>query len=240
MNANTLWQVNSEDYRGLPVRCAPGVHAACSALLRSHVPAGARILDLASGSGAFLARLEDEGYRNLLAVERDTGNYRLEQVPCLSVDLDRPFAQHIGTDFDAVSAIEIIEHLSNPIAFLQEVRKLLAPRGVVLLSTPNVADWQSRLKFLLTGRLRYFDEAQYRYQRHISPILPDLVPAMLEEAGLSLISMRAVGSFAGPLKRLTVGTASAAWATLTGSARANGECLLILARAAPAGPPPAA
>jgi len=41
------------------VRCAPGVHAASAEAVCSRVPVTARVLDLASGSGAFLARLKD-------------------------------------------------------------------------------------------------------------------------------------------------------------------------------------
>lgn len=224
-----VWRLGTASYRGLPIRCAPGVHEAGFALLEPHLNADSRLLDLASGSGAFVARLRDRGFCNLLAVEREPDRFQVAGVHCLSLNLDLPYAQHLGSVFDAVSAIEIIEHLSNPIGFLTEIRKLLAPAGVVLVSTPNVAEWQSRLKFLLTGKLRYFDEKQYRYQRHISPILPDLVPAMLEEAGLRLVSMTTAGSFDGPLRRLTFGSLTAAWASLAGAPYTTGECLLILA-----------
>ncbi|MBI4442383.1 MAG: methyltransferase domain-containing protein [Acidobacteria bacterium] len=39
--------------------------------------------------------------------------------------------------FDVVVAFEIIEHLENPEAFVAELRRVLAPSGVLLLSTPN-------------------------------------------------------------------------------------------------------
>jgi len=227
-----LWRLTSSSYRGLPVRCAPGVHDASLEALRSTVPTTARVLDLASGSGAFLARLKDAGFHDLLGVERERASYLLSDVPCLSADLDKPFAHEIGGTFDAVTAIEIIEHLSSPIAFLQEARKLLAPGGVLLVSTPNVSEWQSRIKFLLRGRLRYFDEPQYRFQRHISPVFPALAPFMLEEAGLQVVTMATVGSFDGPLRRHTIGMATSALARLAGARDAIGECLLIVGRAA--------
>ena len=227
-----LWRLTSNSYRGLPVRCAPGVHAASFEALRSHVPVTARVLDLASGSGAFLARLKDAGFTNLLGVERERESYLLPDVPCLSVDLDKPFAHQIGGTFDVVTAIEIIEHLSSPIAFLQEARKLLAPGGLLLVSTPNVSEWQSRIKFLLRGELRYFDERQYRFQRHISPIFPSLAPFMMEEAGLQVVTMTTAGSFDGPLRRHTIGMATSTLARLTGARDAIGECLVIVSRLA--------
>ena len=227
-----LWRLTSHSYRGLPIRCAPGVHAASLELLQSRVPLSARVLDLASGSGAFLARLKDAGFPDLLGVERERSSYLLADVPCLSVDLDRPFAEAIGSSFDVVTAIEIIEHLSSPIAFLQEAAKLLSPGGLLLVSTPNVSEWQSRIKFLLQGRLRYFDERQYRFQRHISPIFPALAPFMLEEAGLEVVTMTTVGSFDGPLRRHTIGAATSTLARITGARDAVGECLLFVGRRA--------
>jgi len=232
-----LWRLTSSSYRGLPVRCAPGVHAASFEALRSRVPTSARVLDLASGSGAFLARLRDGGFTHLTGVERERESYLLPEVPCLSVDLDKPFAQEMGGTFDVVTAIEIIEHLSSPIAFLQEVRKLLVPGGLLLVSTPNVSEWQSRIKFLLRGRLRYFDEPQYRFQRHISPIFPALAPFMMEEAGLQVVTMTTVGSFDGPLRRHTIGATTSALARLAGAREAIGECLLIVGRLAGAALP---
>jgi len=232
-----LWRLTSSSYRGLPVRCAPGVHAASAEAVCSRVPVTARVLDLASGSGAFLARLRDAGFTNLTAVERERDSYLLPDVPCLSVDLDKPFAQEIGGTFDVVTAIEIIEHLSSPIAFLQEARKLLPPGGLLLVSTPNVSEWQSRIKFLLRGRLRYFDEPQYRFQRHISPIFPALAPFMMEEAGLQVVTMTTVGSFDGPLRRHTIGATTSALARLAGAREAIGECLLIVGRLAGAALP---
>jgi SAM-dependent methyltransferase len=226
---NNLWRVSAQSYRGMPIRCAPGVHAASLEALRSHAPSRPRLLDLASGSGAFLARLKDAGFNNLLGVEREMSSYLLKDVPCLSVDLDRPFADQIDGTFDVITAIEIIEHLSSPIAFLQEARKLLNPGGLLLVSTPNVEEWQSRIKFLLRGQLRYFDARQYRFQRHISPIFPALVPFMLEEAGLRAVSISTVGSFDGPIRRHTIGAASTVLAKLAGARHAVGECLLVTA-----------
>lgn len=232
-----LWRLTSHSYRGLPIRCAPGVHAASLQVIKDRMPVSARVLDLASGSGAFLARLRDAGFTNLLGVERERSSYLLPEVPCLSVDLDQPFAEQLGGPFDVVSALEIIEHLASPIAFLQEAGKLLAPGGLLLVSTPNVSEWQSRIKFLLRGRLRYFDEKQYLYQRHISPIFPALAPFMLKEAGLQLVTMTTVGSFDGPLRRHTIGAATSTLARIAGAREAIGECLLIVGR--PAGAPAA-
>lgn len=40
--------------------------------------------------------------------------------------------------FEAVVCFQALEHLADPVAFLGEVRRLLAPRGVFVMTTPNV------------------------------------------------------------------------------------------------------
>lgn len=228
---NHWWRRPTEQYRGLDIRCAPGVHAAALAALRPHLQEDARICDLASGTGAFAARLIDHGHRHLRCVDRDVAHFGLREVPCSPVDLDGRFADRLDGPYDAVTAIEIIEHLSSPLAFLREVRALLRDGGIALISTPNVGEWTSRIKFLLRGELRYFDESQYRYQRHLSPLLPNLVPFFFDEAGLSVLSLHTAGSFDGPLRHATVGSIGRGAAALRRQPSMTGDCLLIVARA---------
>ena len=42
-----------------------------------------------------------------------------------------------GAQYDAVFCFEVIEHLQNPMWFMREVRELMAPGGVLYLSTPS-------------------------------------------------------------------------------------------------------
>lgn len=39
--------------------------------------------------------------------------------------------------FDCVSAIEVLEHVSDDLRFVEEVRRVLRPGGVFLMTTPN-------------------------------------------------------------------------------------------------------
>lgn len=52
--------------------------------------------------------------------------------------------------FDAVFAGELIEHLYDTDFFLDEVYRVLKPKGVLILTTPNLACWYNRF-FLLFG-----------------------------------------------------------------------------------------
>lgn len=52
---------------------------------------------------------------------------------------------------DFIVSIEVIEHISQPYEFLDQCRRLLKPGGVLIFSTPNVGNLQSRVRTLFMG-----------------------------------------------------------------------------------------
>lgn len=55
-------------------------------------------------------------------------------------------------EFGTVVAAEIIEHMEDTDRFLAELRRILAPGGLLIVSTPNLAWWLNRLR-LAFGRV---------------------------------------------------------------------------------------
>ncbi|MEV7283810.1 methyltransferase domain-containing protein [Streptomyces sp. NPDC093252] len=62
---------------------------------------------------------------------------------------------------DAVLFSEVIEHLVDPDAALDEIRRVLRPGGHLMLSTPNLAAWYNR-GLLLAGVQPVFSEVSLR------------------------------------------------------------------------------
>ncbi|MFF3270668.1 class I SAM-dependent methyltransferase [Streptomyces chrestomyceticus] len=62
---------------------------------------------------------------------------------------------------DAVLFSEVIEHLVDPDAALDELRRVLRPGGHLMLSTPNLAAWYNR-GLLLAGVQPVFSEVSMR------------------------------------------------------------------------------
>jgi SAM-dependent methyltransferase len=46
----------------------------------------------------------------------------------------------LGT-FDVVTAFDIIEHVADPASLLAQIRKVLKPGGVLVLTTPDTSHW---------------------------------------------------------------------------------------------------
>jgi len=131
------------------------------------------------------ARLRSLGC-DVVAVDRDSTGFEA-QVPHVSLDFDQAdFASQIGrASFGLVTAIEVIEHVENPVGFLRNIGHLLLPGGVAVLTTPNVDSLPARSKFLLKGKIRTMDE--HSEPTHISPVFLDLLQRQfLPRAGLRL------------------------------------------------------
>jgi len=224
-----LWRVPNSEYKGLKAFCAPGTHeAATKLLLRHHIPQSG-VLDLASGTGAFLARLQDNGFDDLHSIEFVDEKFAIEDIISQSLDLNSDFAFQMNRRFNVVTAIEIIEHLDNPRHLLHQIRLLLEDRGYLLVSTPNISHWLGRITFALTGDLRMFEASQYHLMRHISPITDTQMRLMLKEVGFDLVDVVRAGSFAGPLRRVTLLPAASLFWLLFGK-KVLGDVTIYLTR----------
>jgi 2-polyprenyl-3-methyl-5-hydroxy-6-metoxy-1,4-benzoquinol methylase len=142
-------------------------------VLSRYARRGIRSADLGAGPGAMAIRLQSLGC-DVVAVDRDANGFEAG-LPHQSLDLNEPdFASALGIGkFELVTAIEVIEHIENPISFLRNVGRLLAAGGVAVLTTPNVDCLPARLKFLSSGKIRTMDE--HGDPTHISPIFFDLL-----------------------------------------------------------------
>ena len=107
---------------------------------------GERVLDAGCGEGVIV----DE-YAGRLAMEGIDPNYASDRVRTASLDA-LPFPD---ATFDRALCLDVLEHLTfeeQPQA-LAELFRVLKSGGQLLVSVPNLAHLQSRVHFLLQGRL---------------------------------------------------------------------------------------
>jgi len=111
------------------------------------------VLDLSCAGGATPRMLAEKGFRTV-ATEYSflpfLGNHILRVG---GVDLNDPLPFR-SSSFDGVNLTEVIEHIEHQAQLIREIARVLKPGGVAVISTPNVLNVLSRLRFLFTGFLR--------------------------------------------------------------------------------------
>jgi 2-polyprenyl-6-hydroxyphenyl methylase/3-demethylubiquinone-9 3-methyltransferase len=92
-----------------------------------------------------------------------------------------------GERFDLVCSMEVIEHVSDPAAFVDGLRRALAPGGLLLLSTPNRTAL-SRLALITVGEgLGQIPRGTHDWTKFLTP---GELEALLQQAGLRVIETR--------------------------------------------------
>lgn len=106
---------------------------------------------------------------------------------CVDVTQPLPFADG---SVSAIVMCELIEHLFLPPAVLREFQRVLKPDGVLILTTPNLATLQDRLRFLIGRSPRQVDTLHPYLYLHIRPFTASSLRRLLEWAGFSITSLR--------------------------------------------------
>lgn len=182
---------------GLKAKAMTGLHDKVIELVTRSGRTGDLILDIAAGTGALTQRLLELGH-NVAANDLYSKDWGVPEVDLLRVDLNGRFSEEFVAQKiqpKHIVAVEVIEHLENPINFLRECRKLLSPDGFLIVTTPNINTIRGRFGFLKHGRLAYFNEREYSDSGHISILPWWLLCCHAKKAGFKDCEVRFGGRF---------------------------------------------
>jgi SAM-dependent methyltransferase len=145
------------------------------------LPAGTRVLDAGCGEGLLV-----EAYGERLAMVGIDASYasaHVQQASLTALPFDR-------NAFERALCLDVLEHLSfaDQTRALEELARVLEPGGELLVSVPNLAHLQSRLHFLLQGRLiRTSNPLKHPGDRPV-----DEYVGLARAAGFSLVRRRGI------------------------------------------------
>lgn len=158
-----------------------GIHRRVVRELRGRV-GGGRCLDVGCGFGFLLRDLRGAGFQVEGVDISPTAIHHAGKVLSLPVrEGTLEEASFGGESFDAVTALYVIEHLPDPLAFLGEVRRILRPGGVALLRWPHTTPLVRLLRPLGV------DLHLYDLPSHLLDFSPSTMKAALRGAGFHQI-----------------------------------------------------
>jgi 2-polyprenyl-3-methyl-5-hydroxy-6-metoxy-1,4-benzoquinol methylase len=153
-----------------------------------------RLLDVGCGTGLFLAVARRRGWSPYgvddcaVATSHARNHFGLEVWDGQFTEL----AAREGLRFDAISLWDVIEHARDPVGLLASARDVLAPGGVIAISTPNqnsILDLVAGLLYRASfGRITRPLEKFY-IEQHFLYFSPRTLRSALDRAQLEVVTL---------------------------------------------------
>lgn len=187
-NANDKWDSSEgtmpgeRSERRHVVRISRILKSAAGALAAE--PSSLQLLDVGCSSGSVLRVARDLGF----AVKGVEPAVQAAAAACSSgFDVFQGVLQDAHYEdgqFDLVTLFEVIEHLRNPKELLLEIRRILRPGGLLVLSTGNVESWTCAFQ---KERWQFFDI--YKLGGHVSFFSLASMRHIAGETGFDVVSI---------------------------------------------------
>lgn len=155
---------------------------------------GLALIDIGCGGGLLCEPMARLGAQ-VTGIDAAGGNIPVAEAHAaqagLTVDYRHAAAEEVlagGERFDVVLAMEVVEHVAAPGAFLQTCAGLLRPGGVLVCSTLNRTAKAYALAIVGAERvMRWLPPGTHEWQKFLTP---DELDAMLAEAGLDPVDRK--------------------------------------------------
>ena len=105
----------------------------------------------------------------------------------VEANLDRPPYDLPEGEASVTCAVETIEHLENPRAFVRELRRITRPGGLIVITTPNQLSLLSKITLLVKNQFNAFQDGCY--PAHITALLEMDLVRIATECGLEEIGV---------------------------------------------------
>lgn len=103
------------------------------------LPRGAKAIEIGAGVGYLTRRLKDEGFQ-IVGIEPGRGyaaHWEKNEVEIVDDFFPTP---RVTGRFDLICSYAVLEHITEPVKFLKDVRDHLAPEGIAVFSVPDCTD----------------------------------------------------------------------------------------------------
>jgi ubiquinone/menaquinone biosynthesis C-methylase UbiE len=146
-------------------------------------------LDIGSGHGDLISLLRDKFDIESCGLDYTSTLMKLDRVRVDVVDLNSEPLPYQNDFFDLITCTEVIEHIEHYRFTLREIYRILRPGGLFIISTPNVLNLRSRLRYLFFGFFNLFGPLSFHETNiestdgHINPVSSFYLAHSLIDAG---------------------------------------------------------
>ncbi len=142
----------------------------------------AHLLDVGSGTGAFVSEMALNGWY-ATGLEPDEGARQVarKEYNIELKDMDQFFHLQAGS-FDAITLWHVLEHVHDLSAYVQQLKSLLKERGKLLIAVPNYTSKDAAI----------YKEcwAAYDVPRHLYHFSPRAMQVLMEKHGMKLLGYK--------------------------------------------------
>lgn len=149
-------------------------------------------LDIGSGHGDLITLLRAKGLvAHSAACDYTASLMALPDVHVTVANLNTEPLPFADASFDLVTCTEVIEHLEHYRQTLREMHRVLKPAGRLVVTTPNILNLKSRIRFLifgfynLFGPLHTLESNLHDTGGHINPVSSFYLTHSLLDAGFT-------------------------------------------------------
>ncbi len=171
------------------------LEAAANMVARLHSKFPCKHLDIGSGHGELIKLMRSRFDIQSSACDYTDSLMKLEDVCVKVADLSNQDLPFQDASFDLVTCTEVIEHLEHYRRTLRDMYRVLTPGGTLVISTPNILNMSSRIRFLIFGFYNLFgplhiSESQlHSTGGHINPVSYFYLAHSLLDAGFKNIEI---------------------------------------------------
>lgn len=152
-------------------------------------------LDIGAGEGYLIQQMKSIKNVRSRACDFHVDRFKVDGVEITSVNIDAGNLPYQDESFDLITCSEVIEHIDNYRAFIRDAYRILKPGGLLILTTPNVLNCHSRVRYVssgfasLFGPMPFKNEERHSTDWHITPIPYFYLAHALINAGFDGVSL---------------------------------------------------
>jgi 2-polyprenyl-6-hydroxyphenyl methylase / 3-demethylubiquinone-9 3-methyltransferase len=129
--------------------------------------------------GATVTAIDPAGELIAAAVDHSAGQG-------LAIDYRVAAVERVEGTFDLITAMEVIEHTTDPQQFLNSLAQRLVPGGLLILSTPNATSWSRLITITLAEGIGAIPKGTHDFDKFIPP---ERMKQLMASAGLTCLDV---------------------------------------------------